>query len=185
MVASWCCCKHLLDYSIFDLDTFDRKGSVSGVQGVQLHPSIFEEDLHCTHQFSELLLNYGHICEYQKICTPQFESIAEPLPREIYYWIFFSKQNEKAYPWYQCLNYLNKDGTIAERLESWQIFSFWKNLKCLEITIGMYTVPASLIASLNPPQISCFNTFLSDIPRIPQDILRSPRISSKNIIFEL
>ena len=49
------------------------------VKGVQLHPSIFDEDLNCTHQFSEFLLHYRENYKNYKICTPPFDSIAETL----------------------------------------------------------------------------------------------------------
>ena len=40
---------------------FTYRAAARGVQGVQLHPSIFEEDLNCTPQFWEFPLNYRQI----------------------------------------------------------------------------------------------------------------------------
>ena len=53
------------------------QGAAGGVQRVQLHPSIFDENLDCTHQFLGLLLNCRQFCSF--FCTHRFESIVGPL----------------------------------------------------------------------------------------------------------
>ena len=45
---------------------------VRGSQMVQLHPSIFEENLICTHQFKNFNWIFGTYVRIRKFCTPQF-----------------------------------------------------------------------------------------------------------------
>ena len=44
-----------------------------------MHPSIFEEDLICIHQFENISLRTVRFVRIKKTFTPQFESIAESL----------------------------------------------------------------------------------------------------------